>query len=386
MKRIALILTCCAAVAALTLQPAEAEATLGIGSKAPALDIGHYFEDDDPRVNQFEPGKVYVVEFWATWCGPCIASMPHLAELQTKFREDNVQIVSISDESVEEVKTTLEREYPGTEKTFAEVTSPYTLTTDPDRSAHQAYMEAAGERGIPTSFIVGKTGLVEWIGHPAELDEPLAAVVDGSWDRQAYKDQRERKQQFEEAIQKFAQLAGRGNFEAAGKMLDQQIAEAKDEELKERWMMVKHQFNLMTGQATDDDYAYYREQLKERKGKPQEVYQLAMNFYSITQNGGKVGPLSGEAIAALQRELDGVEQTENKVAILEAIARLYTIDEKMDQAIAAQEKAVAMSDGLSRSQKRRMELFLDELKSSADEGSEGEAKGDDATAAAPSDQ
>src|SRR6056297_3172494 len=135
MKRIALILTCFVAVAALTLQPADAEATLGIGSKAPALDIEHYFDEDDPRVKKFESGNVYVVEFWATWCGPCIASMPHLADLQTKFRDNGVQIVSISDEPVEEVQTTLEREYPGTEKTFAEVTAPYTLTTDPDRSA-----------------------------------------------------------------------------------------------------------------------------------------------------------------------------------------------------------------------------------------------------------
>ncbi len=377
MKRIALILTCFVAVAALTLQPADAEATLGIGSKAPALDIEHYFDEDDPRVKKFESGNVYVVEFWATWCGPCIASMPHLADLQTKFRDNGVQIVSISDEPVEEVQTTLEREYPGTEKTFAEVTAPYTLTTDPDRSAHKAYMEAAGERGIPTSFIVGKSGLIEWIGHPAELDQPLAAVVDGSWDRQAYKEQREREEQFQEAIQQFAQLAGGGKFEEAGKMLNEQIADAKDEELKQRWMMIRHQFNLMSGQATEDDYAFYREQLADRKGNPQQVYQLAMNFYGITQNGGKVGPLAGEAISALQQELGGVEEQENKVAILEAIARLHTIDNNLDKAIAAQEKAVAMSDSLSRSQKRRMELFLDELKSSAEGDAEAAVKGNE---------
>lgn len=375
MKRIALILICCAAVAALTLQPADAEATLGIGSKAPALDIEHYFEEGDSKVTKFEDGKVYVVEFWATWCGPCIASMPHLAELQTKFRKDGVQIVSISDETVDEVEATLKRPYPGKEMSFAEVTSPYTLTADPDRSVHQDYMEAAGERGIPTSFIVGKTGLIEWIGHPAELDEPLTAVVNDSWDRQAYKEQREREKQFEEAIQQFAQLAGRGRFEEAGKMLDQQIADAKDEELKERWMMVKHQFNLMTGQGTDDDFAYYGKDLKERQGDAQQVYQMAMNFYGIVQNGGNVGPLAAEAIEALQTEIKSAEEAEIKAALLEAIARLHTVDDHLEQAIAAQEKAVAAAEGLSRSQKRRMELFLDELKSSAE-------KGDDAAEAA----
>ena len=48
-------------------------------------------------------------------------------------------------------------------------------------------MRAAGQSGIPTAFIVGKTGQVEWIGHPMTMDEPLAQVVAGDWDRAAAK-------------------------------------------------------------------------------------------------------------------------------------------------------------------------------------------------------
>ena len=73
---------------------------LDIGSKAPTLDIEHWIHDGNgffKPVKEFTDGNVYVIEFWATWCGPCIMSMPHLAELQNKYRGRKVQIISISD-------------------------------------------------------------------------------------------------------------------------------------------------------------------------------------------------------------------------------------------------------------------------------------------------
>ncbi|MCS7470971.1 TlpA family protein disulfide reductase [Stieleria sp. ICT_E10.1] len=379
MKRIALFAVCCAVVAALTLRPAEAEPSLGIGSKAPALDIEHYFHEDDTRVTQFEDGKVYVVEFWATWCGPCIASMPHLAELQTKHRNDGVQIISVSDETVDEVEALLAKPYPGQKASFAEVTAAYTLTTDPDGSTQRDYMEAAGQNGIPTSFIVGKTGVIEWIGHPGELDEPLAAVLDGSWDREAFKADMEREQKFQEILQGLDQLAGRGRFEDASAMLADQIAQTSDAELKERLTTVQRvvqpQFNFMAGKATEADFAFYREERKATQGNAQALFRHAMTLYNIVQNGGKIGPLGAEVVEALTVEMENVED-DGKVAILELIARLHAVDQRWDEAIKAAEQGVELADGVSRSQKQRMTLLLDDLKSNANPESDSDSDGD----------
>lgn len=376
MKRIALIAVCCAAVAVLTLRTADAEPSLGIGSVAPALDIEHYFHEDDKQVTRFEKGNVYVVEFWATWCGPCIASMPHLADLQTKHRNDGVQIISVSDETVDEVEALLQKPYPGKDASFAEVTAAYTLTTDPDGSTQKDFMEAAEQNGIPTSFIVGKTGIIEWIGHPAELDGPLTAVIDGSWDREAFKLEMEREQKFQEMLQKLDQLAGRGRFEDASKMLADLIASTSDEPLKERLVtlqrVVQPQFNFLAGKPTEADFAFYREERDSTKGNPQALFRHAMTLYNLVQNGGEIGPLGGEVIEALEQEMEDVED-EGKVAMLELIARLHAAEEHWVEAIRAAEKGVDLSDGLSRSQKQRMSLLLEDLRSNATKKSDDDS-------------
>ena len=86
---------------------ARADDLLTIGSDAPALDVEHWVQSGEGKfgkVTKFEKDKVYVVEFWATWCGPCVASMPHIVETQKKYAEKGVQIVSISNEPKETVE------------------------------------------------------------------------------------------------------------------------------------------------------------------------------------------------------------------------------------------------------------------------------------------
>lgn len=123
---------------------------------------------------QITPGKVYVVEFWATWCGPCLQSIPHLTELHEKYEDQGVVFVGVSNEDVPTVK-------PFVEKMGDKMA--YNVAADTVGAVINGYMSAFKQGGIPTAFIVDQQGRVVWYGHPmADLDKVLGQVVAGTYE------------------------------------------------------------------------------------------------------------------------------------------------------------------------------------------------------------
>jgi len=119
------------------------------------------------------PGKVYVVEFWATWCPPCRDSIPHLTALQKKY-EGRVTFIGVSQEPVDVVKPFV---------TAQAEQMDYTVAVDTTKKVGRGYMIAFGQGGIPHAFVVDGAGKVVWRGHPLEPIEPvLDQVLAGTYE------------------------------------------------------------------------------------------------------------------------------------------------------------------------------------------------------------
>jgi thiol-disulfide isomerase/thioredoxin len=322
---------------------------LTIGSKAPDIDIEHWVQDGDGKfqhIKEFESGKVYVIEFWATWCGPCIASMPHISQLQSEYVDKGVTVISVSDEDLDTVTEFLEGD-SSDGRTYKEVTKNYCLTTDPDGSVNESYMKAAEQGGIPTAFIVGKKGVIEWIGHPMKMDEPLQQIVDDKWDREVFLAEFKEKQELDGKMQKvFVQLQAEKHEEAI-EILDKVIADTKNKEIVAQlksfrtrivadMSRIAEEKLLAAGDSAAVDL--FNKLVAKCEGDSQRLNELAWRIVELDQKGTKVSKelIDAAAMAAEQ----GVKAAPEEGAILDTLAHLYYLQGELDKAIETQKKAL----------------------------------------------
>ena len=172
---------------------------LSVGSVAPELKASRWVKGE--TVENLDPDQIYVVEFWATWCGPCRSSIPHLTEMAHKY----TNAVFIGMNVWERGEDPEEKVIRFIDKMGDQMN--YRVAMDShDQFMARHWMEAAGAKGIPTAFVVLQ-GKVAWIGHPMNgLEEVLQASTEGQFDFKEAKALVEKQQQVATEARKVAIL------------------------------------------------------------------------------------------------------------------------------------------------------------------------------------
>lgn len=322
-----------------------ADASLKIGDRAPKLQTGKWIQGEP--VKEFQKDKAYIVEFWATWCGPCRASIPHLNETWQKYKGKDLVVIGQDcwerDESLVApfVKNTM-----GDKMT-------YRVALDDKQGSEkgkmaETWMEAAGQNGIPTAFLIDKQGVIAWIGHPMELREKtIEAVLAGTFDvhQAAVEHEKELKNQPElkKAWMKVATALQQKNWDEAQTKLEE--------------------FEKLVPEDQRDNLDMPRMAILFGKEDYPAAYKLASKISDAQVDNAMLQNQLAWQIAAdptiKERNLKLAETFANRAneashgkdpAILDTVARVKFMQGQKEEAIALQEKAVDLADSDTKTQ------------------------------------
>jgi thiol-disulfide isomerase/thioredoxin len=114
-------------------------------------------------------GRIVVVDFWATWCGPCMAETGHIARLNRQYASRGIQVIGVS----------LDHDPDSLSRVIDQVGMNWPMDFEGAGWGGEAE-KAWGISSIPQTFIISREGKVLWRGHPANIDGPLAEAFGDS--------------------------------------------------------------------------------------------------------------------------------------------------------------------------------------------------------------
>ncbi len=346
-------------------------AELYVGDPAPRLHLAEVLRGEP--IDGLAPGKVAVVEFWSPTCAPCVQSIPHLAALQAAYPE--VTILGVAVRLSDEVRAFVRDQGEA---------MAYTVAADAPREhgtmfgpTSLAWCEASFQQGIPASFIVDGEGRIAWIGHPMDLDAPLAAVVEGRWDlaaeAEAYRAEVARTKMREITRMRAAvmRLIMAGDKAGALRVFDETFAAHPD---LERHHGIE-KLSILSRESPDALLAYARHLLALIPGESRSLLQIGSTLSGQAGRGPDQKQPADPALAALA--LDALRQAErvpptdgapdDLIWFHTALARAFLDLERSGAALTHLDAArnLAATEGLEEAWRERLDALAERCAAAA---------------------
>ncbi|MCA9130974.1 MAG: caspase family protein [Planctomycetales bacterium] len=342
-----------------------------IGSLAPELAIDTWFTDGNGRFKHetsFQPGNIYVVELWTTWCGPCIEAMQKMAELQRRHVNDRVQLVSVSNEEKGVIDRFLDKESHSENSderavmTNREVYQDFTVAADSSGKTWNRYFKGTGQNSFPHCVVIGPSGLIEWMGHTLELEEPLQQIVDGNWDREKFRKKLETSSTRRTLIEKVSRHAQAKEWAAALSAVERRL-EIIDESDSDVQPLIESQLLklqiLIAGFSRQEAETYASQLFSDELTEPTMVDKLAWSVYEMLKNNQFESRSISEAALKRSAKAAGMSAGSVRASLLDTAAHLEYLHGEVGAAIRLETQALELA---ADSDKEFMRNFLDELK------------------------
>ncbi len=347
------------------------------GDNAPELLVEKWMKGLPVKISDGKDKNIFVIEFWATWCQPCMVSIPHLSELQKEYADKGVIIAGISTEKENVIAEFLKKQE----------NIDYSVGLDNKGKTYSEYM--GSEAGIPMCFLIGKQGKLLWKGHPMDIGRVLKLAIAGNLDI-------ERQKKISKLHEKLQAVLNKQEMAAIFKISEEILDEDPSDELAISTLLFTNESNneldkslelisRLQKKAPDDPKLYfYKLDLLNQAGaaakdKQEECEKVLKQFGNdgevlnslswMMMDRFKFGTFSMrialDAAEKAMKLLPAEAKPVKKSYFHATLARAYYNIGKLDLAVQEQEKAVDFAKGVepdSRSAIEFLEYYKDALK------------------------
>jgi thiol-disulfide isomerase/thioredoxin len=304
---------------------------LELGDQAPPLKVKEWVKGQSVELEQVRGQKIVVLDFWATWCVPCIANVPHLTRLQEQYAED-VIVIALTSEDPANSLTAVRRFVESQGKRMD-----YRVAFNDGAATQRAYMDAMGLENLPTAFVVDREGRLAWVGYPDEgLTRAVEQAVAGKLDIERIKRQYRIRRTIEAAIKK-------EDWPAALAAIDTRLEEgglSADEQAELGWLRFEC---LARSPGRALEAGRFGRQLVAADHKAER---LDAHAWALLTDAAYEGTFNALALAAAERA-NALAGGQN-ARILDTLARAHFVAGKVSQAVRLARQAVAVAEGPER--------------------------------------
>ena len=323
-----------------------AAASPAIGQKAPPIETAEWITRK-PSALPGEKGAekhAFLVEFWATWCPPCLKSIPHLGALQKKHEKAGLLVIGISNEDPETIRAFIK----------SKMKMAYHVAADDDMRTSTAYTDDI--QTIPHAFLVDKSGLVVWSGNPladrSAMDRIIEEVLAGKFDLEAARNAASAEAKYKSLLTELQKALAVGDPAKLFEIVDRMIA-VKPRELQAR--LIKRNFMKEFGRASEIPAfnAALEKTFEDSPSSLQQLVQLEHDKNLADRNAGLM------LRCALRLNELSERRDANSLAVL---ARIQCELGMVDEAILTQQQAVGLAPDEAMAQFEKVLAYYEEAK------------------------
>ena len=330
---------------------APVSAALKVGDPAPPVTVTDWIKGKPIDVAKEGKGKVVVLEFWATWCGPCIQMIPDTNALYQRYKDKGLILIAITDSSQGQMLKQVQ-DFVAQQGNAMD----YPVAFDKTQRTYASYVVSAGVMGIPHSVVIDKKGNIAWFGHPGvpKMKRVIRDLLLDQYDPS--------KEERLLALQKKVEPYW-NDFNEAARLGDWNKCVSLTKSVLE--------INPTDFDAIRFTVAIYLEELK----SVEDMREWVKSFLETNKNNGEALAMIGSLMLAMPNMTDRqpdlavqAVQLASKVApkdaeIMTAVAQVYFQVGDIDSAIKYQKKAVEASNTLDIDSAREALKFFETCKS-----------------------